>query len=257
MESTGVYWRPVYYGLETSFECQLVNAQHIHNVPGRKTDVIDAAWICRLVEHGLVRPSFVPEPTFREARLLTRARKALVDERTRHIQRVHAVLEDAGIKLTSVASDVMGVSCRRMLAALLGGERDPEVLAELAVRHHAVLLAEALAHIDAADESIARLSARICAVLAPWSAALRLLDGIPGVDRTTAEVILAEIGPDMSRFPSAAHLASWAGMCPGHHESAGKRRSGQTLNRPGIRGGSRPWKRGWSHVRWECGTDRS
>jgi transposase len=247
MESTGVYWRPVYYALEAGFECWLVNAQHMHNVPGRKTDVIDAAWICRLVEHGLVRPSFVPDPTFRVARQLTRSRKALVDERTRHIQRIHAVLEDAGIKVTSVASDIMGVSGRKMLAALVGGERNPGVLADLAVRqlrgkipqltealegrfdtHHAALLAEALAHIDAADESIARLSDRICALLAPWSAGLRLLDGIPGVNRTTAEVILAEIGPDMSRFPTAAHLASWAGMCPGNNESAGKHRSGRT-----------------------------
>jgi transposase len=247
MESTGVYWRPVYYALEVGFECWLVNAQHMHNVPGRKTDVIDAAWICRLVEHGLVRPSFVPDPTFRVARQLTRSRKALVDERTRHVQRIHAVLEDAGIKLASVASDIMGVSGRRMLSALLGGERDPEALAELAVRqlrakipqlqealegrfdtHHAALLAEALAHIDAADESIGRLSDRVCALLAPWSAQLRLLDGIPGVNRTTAEVILAEIGPDMGRFPTAAHLASWAGMCPGNNESAGKHRSGRT-----------------------------
>lgn len=247
MESTGVYWRPVYYGLETAFECWLVNAQHMHNVPGRKTDVADAAWICRLVEHGLVRPSFVPAEAFRVARMLTRARKTMTDERTRHIQRIHAVLEDAGIKLASVATNVMGVSGRKMLAALLDGERDPEVLAELAVRrlrakipqlqealegrfaaHHAVILAESLAHIDAADESIARLSDRVCELLAPWSEQLNLLDTIPGVDRVSAEVILAEIGPDMSRFPTAGHLASWAGMCPGNNESGGRRRSGRT-----------------------------
>ncbi len=247
MESTGVYWRPVYYALEARLECWLVNAQHLHNVPGRKTDVADAAWICRLVEHGLVRPSFVPDPTFRVARMLTRSRKALIDERTRHVQRLHAVLEDAGIKLASVASDVVGVSGRKMLEALLAGERDADVLADLAVRqlrkkvpelrealrgrfdaHHAALVAEELAHIDAVDESVGRLSDRICELLAPWSAQLRLLDTIPGVDRLSAEVILAEVGPDMGRFPTSAHLASWAGVCPGNNESAGKRRSGRT-----------------------------
>lgn len=247
MESTGVYWRPVYYALEGRFECWLVNAQHLHNVPGRKTDVADAAWICRLVEHGLVRPSFVPEPAFRQARMLTRARKACVDERTRHVQRIQAVLEDAGIKLASVASDVMGVSGRDMLAALVGGERDPALLADLARRqlrakipalrealegrfgqHHAVLVAESLGHVDATDESIGRLSDRVCEVLAPWSAQLALLETIPGVSRLTAEVVLAEVGPDMGRFPTAAHLASWAGLCPGNNESGGRRRSGRT-----------------------------
>ena len=235
------------YALEARFECWLVNAQHIHNVPGRKTDVADAAWMCRLVEHGLVRPSFVPDPGFRVARQLTRARKAITDERTRHIQRLQAVLEDAGIKLSSVASNVIGVSGRKMLDALVAGERDPEVLAEMAVRqlrrkipdlqealegrfdaHHAALLAESLRHIDSADESIGRLSDRICELLAPWSRQLALLDTIPGVDRISAEVILAEIGPDMTRFPTAAHLASWAGLCPGNNESGGRQRSGRT-----------------------------
>ena len=247
MESTGVYWRPVYYALEERFECWLVNAAHMHNVPGRKTDVADAAWICRLVEHGLVRPSFVPDPTFRVARMLTRSRKTVIDERTRHVQRLQAVLEDAGIKLSSVASNVLGVSGRKMLEALLAGERDPAVLADLSVRqlrrkipelqealegrfefHHAALITECLAHIDAADESIDRLSDRICELLAPWSSALVLLDTIPGVDRRTAEVVLAEVGPDMSRFPTASHLASWAGLCPGNNESAGKHRNGRT-----------------------------
>lgn len=247
MESTGVYWRPVYYALEGAFECWLVNAQHMHNVPGRKTDVADAAWICRLVEHGLVRPSFVPEPTFRVARLLTRARRAQTEDRTRHIQRLQAVLEDAGIKLSSVATDVVGVSGRDMLEALVSGERDPAVLAEFArtrmrakipelcealeghfEAHHGALVAEELAHIDAANDSIERLNDRICELLAPWSPQLGLLDTIPGVDRATAEVIVAEVGPDVSRFPTPGHLASWAGLCPGNNQSGGRRRSGRT-----------------------------
>jgi transposase len=247
MESTGVYWKPVYCMLEDEFTCWLINAHHIHNVPGRKTDVADAAWIAQLVQHGLVRPSFVPDKPIRELRDLTRYRKAQIQERGRAVQRLHKMLEDSGVKLSSVASSVLGVSGRAMLDALVAGTHDPELLAELArgrlraklpqlrealagnfTAHHALLVGEILAHIDYLDEAVARLSAEVERVLGPFAAKVDLLDTIPGVNRRTAEVLLAEIGPDMSRFPSAAHLASWAGMCPGNNESAGKHRSGKT-----------------------------
>jgi transposase len=247
MESTGVYWKPVYYLLEDDFEVWLLNAQHLKNVPGRKTDVADSVWICQLVEHGLVRPSFVPPKPIRELRDLTRYRKALLAERTREVQRLHKVLEDAGIKLASVASDPLGVSGRAMLEALVAGTHDPQVLAELARgrlraklpalrealegrfgAHHGLLVGEMLARIDQMDETISRLSAEVARVVAPFSPLLALLMTIPGVSRRTAEVILAEIGPDMGRFPTAAHLASWAGVCPGNNESAGKHGSGRT-----------------------------
>ena len=213
MESTGVFWKPVYYLLEDDVECWLLNAQHVKNVPGRKTDVADAAWIAQLVEHGLVRPSFVPPRPIRELRELTRYRKALIYERTRETQRLHKVLEDAGIKLGCVASDVLGVSGRAMLEALVGGTTDPEVLADLArgslrnklpalrealqgrvARHHRLLVAELLAHLDYLDEAIQRLSGGVARVVAPFSPLLALLCTIPGVDRRTAEVIVAEIG---------------------------------------------------------------
>jgi transposase len=247
MESTGVYWKPVYYLLEDDFECWLLNAQHLKNVPGRKTDVADSVWICQLVEHGLVRPSFVPAKPIRELRDLTRYRKAVLAERTREAQRLHKVLEDAGIKLASVASDPLGVSGRAMLEALVAGTHDPQVLAELARgrlraklpalrealqgrfgAHHGLLVGEMLARIDQMDETIERLSAEVARVAAPFSPLLGLLMTIPGVSRRTAEVIVAEIGPDMGRFPTAAHLASWAGVCPGNNESAGKHGSGRT-----------------------------
>jgi transposase len=239
--------RPYYYLLEDDLECWLLNAQHLKNVPGRKTDVADAAWIAQLVEHGLVRPSFVPPRPIRELRELTRYRKALIYERTRETQRLHKVLEDAGIKLGCVASDVLGVSGRAMLEALVGGTTDPEVLADLArgslrnklpalrealegrvARHHRLLVAELLAHLDYLDEAIQRLSGEVAQMVAPFSPLLALLCTIPGVDRRTAEVILAEIGVDMTRFPTAGHLASWAGLCPGNNESAGKHFSGKT-----------------------------
>jgi transposase len=247
MESTGVYWRPVFYMLEDDFECWLLNAQHLHNVPGRKTDVADAAWICQLVEHGLVRPSFVPPKPIRELRDLTRYRKALIEERTREVQRLHKVLEDAGIKLATVASEVLGVSGRLMLEALVAGSHDPEVLAELArgrlrakipalrealegrfLSYHRIIVGELLAHIDYLDESIERLNAEVDQVIAPFGKERDLLSTIPGIQKRTAEVLLAEIGPDMSRFASSAHLASWAGLCPGNNESAGKHHSGRT-----------------------------
>ena len=247
MESTGVFWKPVYYLLEDQFECWLLNAQHMHNVPGRKTDVTDAAWIAQLVEHGLVRPSYVPPRPIRELRDLTRYRRVLVEERGREIQRLQKVLEDAGIKLSSVATDVLGASGRAMLAALVGGVRDPQALAELAKGrlrakmpqlrealeghfsgHHRLLLSELLAHIEYIDEAIERVGEEVERQVAPFAREIELLDTIPGVNQRTAEVLLAEIGSDMSRFGSSAHLASWAGMCPGNNESAGKQRSGKT-----------------------------
>jgi transposase len=247
MEATGVYWKPIYYMLEDDFELWLLNARHLKNVPGRKTDVQDAAWICQLVEHGLVRPSFVPPKEIRELRNLTRYRKAQIEERTREIQRLDKVLQDAGIKLSSVATRVLGTSGRAMLDALVSGTTDPEVLAELArgrlrsklpalrdalegsfSPHHALMVSKILAHVDYLDESIAELGDEVERVIAPFSEKVELLDTIPGVDRRMAETLIAEIGVDMGQFPTHKHLASWAGMCPGNEESAGKRRSGKT-----------------------------
>jgi transposase len=243
MASTGVYWRAVYYLLEDHMECWLLNAQHLRNVPGRKTDVKDAEWICQMVEHGLVRASFVPPREIRELRDLTRYRKSQIEERTREVQRLEKTLQDAGIKLSSVASKVLGVSGRLMLDALISGTHDPEVLAELAkgrLRAKLPALREALngrftpnhalivAHVDFLDESIATLSVQVDEVIAPFADKVALLDTIPGVDKRTAELLIAEIGPDMSRFPTHRHLASWAGMCPGQNESAGKSKSGKT-----------------------------
>ncbi len=247
MESTGCYWKPVYYVLEERFECWLLNPRHLRNVPGRKTDVADSAWICQLLEHGLVRASFVPPRPIRELRDLTRYRKTQVEERSREVQRLDKVLQDAGIKLSSVASKTLGVSVRRMLDALVAGTHDPELLAELACgrlrrklpalqealsgrfrsEHHGLLVAQILAHVDYLDETIATLSERIEQLIAPFSRECELLQTIPGVGPTGAEVLIAEIGVDMSVFPTDAHLASWAGQCPGNHQSAGKRRSGR------------------------------
>jgi transposase len=248
MESTGCYWKPIWHVLEDRVECWLLNAAHLRNVPGRKTDVADAAWIAQLVEHGLVRPSFVPPRPIRQLRELTRYRKTQIQERGREIQRLDKVLQDAGIKLSSVAADVLGVSGRAMLQALVAGTHDPAVLAALAkgrlrtklpalrealagrfrTEHHGLLVAQILAHIDYLDETIAVLSARIEQLVAPFAERVALLDTIPGVDKRAAEVIVSEIGVDMGQFPTAAHLASWAGVCPGNHESAGKHRSGRT-----------------------------
>jgi transposase len=246
MESTGVYWKPVFYVLEEAMECWLLNAQHLRKVPGRKTDVADAEWICKLVEHGLVRPSFVPPPPIRELRDLTRYRKAQIEERTREAQRLDKVLQDAGVKLSSVASDLLGRSGRDMLDALLAGGRDPEAIAQLArgrlraklpdlrralegrfCGHHALLVRRILAKLDFLEEAIAELSADIDRLMAPFAAELELLDTIPGVNRLAGQCLIAEIGVDMARFGSSAQLASWAGRCPGNHESAGKRKSGR------------------------------
>ncbi len=235
MEATGVYWKPVFYRLEDDgFVVKVVNAAHVKNVPGRKTDRADAAWLAKLCEHGLLRASFVPPPDIRRLRDLTRYRKTQANERTRVAQRVEKVLQDGGIKLSSVASNILGVSGRAMLDALAAGERDPQVLSELARgrlrpkiaeltealtgrfgAHHGVMVAEMLAHIDELDASIARVSAEIATVIAPHEWAVELLDTIPGINRIGAEIIIGEIGVDMGRFPTAEHLASWAGMCPG------------------------------------------
>src|SRR5262247_3412972 len=247
MESTGVYWKPVFYVLEEAMSCLLVNALHVQKVPGRKTDVQDCVWLAQLLEHGLLRGSFVPPPPLRELRDLTRYRKVLIQDRTREANRLHKVLEDAGIKLATVATDILGVSGRAMLEALVRGTTDPEVLAELArgklraklaaLRqaltgrfrpHHAFLVSQLLAHLDYVDETIATLSQRIEEVIAPFADELARLDTIHGVARRTAEVLTAELGVDMTHFPTDRHLASWAGLCPGNNESAGKHKSGKT-----------------------------
>jgi transposase len=247
MEATGDYWKPVYYLLEDAFEVQLFNAAHMRNVPGRKTDVTDSAWIARLVEHGLVRASFVPPPPIRRLRDLTRYRAALIAERTREKQRMEKLLEDAGIKLSVFVSDLFGVSGRAMLSALVDGERDPQVLAEYARgrmrpkiamlvealtgsfgEHHAFLCQTMLSRVDGLDATIATVTARIEVEIAPLQSIVDRLDTIPGVDQRVAQVLVAEIGVDMTRFRTAAHLASWAGMCPGNNESAGKHFSGRT-----------------------------
>lgn len=290
-----MYWKPIYNLLEGHFEVLVVNAQHIKAVPGRKTDVRDAEWIADLLQHGLLKGSFIPPAPQRELRELTRYRVSLTQERTRTVNRLQKTLEDTNIKLGDVATDIMGKSARAMLEALLAGQTDPVVLADLArgrlkakrtqleealvgtvKPHHRFLLSEELVLIDTLDEAIERVSREIEQRLEPppdpgrdtesnsgqvqqeqvvppaaasarveqatdrsglcWKEAIALLDSIPGINRRIAEGILAEIGTDMSRFPTAAHLASWAGMCPGSHESAGKRLSGKT------RKGS-PWLR--------------
>ena len=252
MESTGVYWKAVFYVLEESMECVLVNPQHVQKVPGRKSDVQDCVWLAQLLEHGLLRGRFVPPPPQRELRDLTRYRKVLIQERTREANRLHKVLEDAGIKLSTVATDILGVSGRAMLHALIGGTTDPDVLADLARgtlrkklpalrqalvgrfrSHHAFMVSQHLGHLDYLDEAINTLSHQIEEALRPFEVELTRLDSLPGVGRRTAEVVLAEVGVDMQRFPTAANLASWAGLCPGQDESAGKHRSART--RPGNR----------------------
>jgi transposase len=247
MESTGVYWKPVFNLLEGRFAVLLVNAQRLKNVPGRKTDVKDAEWIAQLLQYGLLSPSFIPPPEIRQLRDLTRQRTELIRDRAAVVNRIHKVLEDANIKLASVASDILGVSGRAMLGAIVAGCDDPEDLAELAKRrlrgkipelkralhgriteHHRFLLKALLDQIDSLEGLIARFDARIDEAMAPLAEPAHRLRGIPGVGKQAAEVILAEIGPDMTAFPSAGHLASWAGVCPGNDQSAGKQRDGKT-----------------------------
>lgn len=255
MESTGVYWKPLWNLLEDQFTLLLVNAQHIKAVPGRKTDVRDCEWLADLLRHGLLPASFVPDRPQRELRELTRYRTSLLRERAAEVNRLQKTLEGANIKLGSVASDVLGASGRAMLAALVAGETEAGRLADLAQRqlrekrpqleraltgrmgpHQRFLLAQQLAHIEFLEARVEAVSAEIAARLRPVADAVDRLDAIPGVGRRTAETLIAEVGTDMSRFPSARHLASWAGMCPGNNESAGKRKSGKT------RKGS-PWLR--------------
>lgn len=248
MEATGQYWKPIWYVLEErGFDLRLVNAKHVKMVPGRKTDMADAAWLAQLLEHGLLGGSFVPPAPIRELRDLTRYRKRLIQTHTAEQQRVQKVLEDAGIKLDSVASDVLGVSGRLMLRALIAGERDPDTLAELskaalrkkiptlrlALRgrfrdHHATMLRVIVDHVEYLERSIDAMDVEIDRVIAPFSEARDRLDTITGVGKRSAECIIAEIGVDMTRFPTAAHLASWAGVCPGNNITGGKQRSGRT-----------------------------
>jgi transposase len=247
MESTGVYWKPVFHILETRFHVMLVNAQHIKRVPGRKTDVKDAEWIAQLLQHGLLTASFVPPPPIRQLRDLTRQRTTLIRQRATLANRVQKVLEDANIKLASVASDPMGVSGRAMIRAIIAGQEKPEVLADLAKKrlraklpelrqalqgcvtdHHRFELAALMDQIDHLEGLIARYDGRIGVAIAPFQATVARLETIPGVGRKSAEVILAELGPAMEVFPTPGHLASWAGLCPGNNESAGKRRTGRT-----------------------------
>jgi transposase len=247
IESTGDYWKPVFNILEGTCEVILVNAQHVKAVPGRKTDVKDAAWLAELLQHGLLRASFIPPVAQRELRDLTRDRSTFIRERVTLINRVQKLLEDANIKLAAVASDIMGVSGRAILAALIAGHTEPHTLAELAKGrlrskreplakawegrvkpHHRFGLTALLCQIDGLDDTIARFDAQSQAICGPFEKAVGLLDTIPGIARHTAEMIVAEIGTDMSRFPRADHLASWAGVAPGNYESAGKRASGKT-----------------------------
>ncbi|MFI4971092.1 MAG: IS110 family transposase [Hyphomicrobiales bacterium] len=251
MEATSDYWKPFYYVLDGGpFEVLLLNAAHVRNLPGRKTDVSDAAWLAQLAAHGLVRGSFVPPQPIRRLRDLTRTRTAVVRERSREIQRLEKLLEDSGIKLSSVASDLTGVSGRAMLESLVAGERDPQVLAQLARKrmrvmipeltealtgrfddHHAFLVSLHLNLMDQHTRAIEELTARIEVLIEPYRAARDLLTTIPGISIKVADVIVAETGADMSRFPTAAHLASWTGVCPGSNESAGRTKS--THTRPG------------------------
>ena len=248
MESTGIYWKPVYYALEDRFPVWVINAEHLRNVPGRKTDVADSVWIGQLIEHGLVSPSFVPPPQVRRLRDLTRHGRRLTEERTRTIQRLEKVLQDAGIKLTSVASTILGKTGRAILAALLTGEEDPAVLAELAkgrlrpkipalrealthrfrLEHHGLLVAQMLAHVEFLESSIAETYQQVEVLLRPIADTVELVMTIPGVGRRVAEVLIAEVGLDMTVFPTSAHLASWAGICPGNNSSGGKRRPART-----------------------------
>lgn len=252
MEATGDYWKPFYYLLEDlpGTAVMLVNARHVKNLPGRKTDVADATWLAQLGAHGLVRGSFVPPEPVRRLRDLTRARTAITRERSREVQRLEKLLEDAGIKLSAVASDIVGVSGRAMLEALISGDRDPARMADLARRrmrskipeltealagrfssHHAFLARVHLNLIDQHTTAIGQITGRIEEAMEPFRGFRQLICSIPGISTLTADVIIAETGADMTRFPAAGHLASWAGTTPGNNESAGKIKSSRT--RPG------------------------
>jgi transposase len=247
MESTGVYWKPIYNILEGHLEVVVVNAQHLKGVPGRKTDVLDSEWLAECYQLGLLKASFIPPAPVRELRDLTRYRTSLTRERARTANRLQKVLEDANIKLAGVVTDIQGVSAWAMLEAIVAGTTDPEALADLAKGllrkkreqlvaalsgrvkpHHRFLIAEHLSQIEYLEESIQRINTEVAERLRPFELKVTQLDSIPGISRQIAEVLLAEMGWDMSRFPSDKNLASWAGMCPGNNESAGKRRNGKT-----------------------------
>jgi len=247
MESTGVYWKPIYNILEGRFEILLVNAKHVKHVPGRKTDVKDCQWLAQLLQCGLLRGSFVPDRPQRQLRDLTRHRSQLVHQTAAVANRIHKVLEDANIKLGLVASDILGVSGRDMLRALIAGQQTPEEMAELARRqlrgkipqlrlalegalteHHRFVLAELMDQLEDLGRRIERFTRRIEEISGPFAAAIRAVAEIPGFDQRSAQNVVAEIGTDMTRFPTDAHIASWAGVCPGSNESAGKRKSGKT-----------------------------
>ncbi len=269
MESTGVYWKPIHNLLEgTGLELLVVNAQHIKAVPGRKTDVRDAEWIAELLQHGLLRASFIPDRPQRELRELVRYRTQVIREHARGVQRIQKLLEGANIKLSSVATDILGVSGRAMLTALAAGEADPATLAEMAKgrmrskrpelqaalrglvgEHQRMLLRMELEHLGFLEAQIAKLDQEVAARMDPFQKELEALDAIPGCARRSAESFLAEVGADMSRFPTHRHLASWARICPGTNESAGKRGSGST-------GHGNPWLRG-TLVEMAHGTTRS
>jgi transposase len=247
MESTGVYWKPIYNLLEDACTVWLVNPTHLKHVEGRKTDPRDAAWLAELLEHGLLQPSFIPPREIRDLREVTRYRRKLVQERAAQVNRIQKILEDANIKLGSVVSDITGVSARAMLAALLAGDQTPAEMAELARArmrnkrtelaaalegrfrpHHARLLRLMLEHLDEQDAALAECDALVEELVRPFQPQVERLRTIPGVERRAAEELVAEVGVDMSAFPSHKHLCSWAGLCPGDHESGGKRKSGKT-----------------------------
>lgn len=249
IESTGVYWRPLFNLLEDGFTVVLVNPQHMKAVPGRKTDAKDSEWLADLLRHGLLRASFIPPKAIRQLRELTRYRKSLIQERAQEVNRLHKALETANIKLAAVATDIMGKSGRDMLEALMNGTTDAEVLAELArgtlrkkipqlqqaldgrvQAHHRILLRHILAHIEFLETSLAQLQADIDHLLGPFEEAMTLLQSIPGINAVAAAALLAELGKDMSQFPGAKHLTSWAGVCPGNRQSGGKRLSGKTTH---------------------------
>lgn len=263
MESTGVFWKPIFNLLESRFEVLLINAHHLKQVPGRKSDVKDGEWITDLLRHGLLKASFVPDRPQRELRDLTRHRAQLVGEQTRVANRVQKILEDANIKLGSVASDVLGKSGREMIQALLAARQTPAEMADLAggrlrqkrealtealegrmTEHHRFMLRMLWDHLLYLEKAIEELDGRIQEKMGPFESEIRRLDGIPGVDRVVAQALIAEIGTDMSRFATADHLASWAGLCPGNNESAGKRKSGRT------RKANRWLKRSLSQAAW-------
>ena len=269
MESTGIYWKPVYAILEGSFTLLVVNAAHIKAVPGRKTDVRDCEWIADLLAHGLLKSGFIPPMEIRDLRDLTRYRVSLVNERTREVNRLHKLLETANIKLASVATDIMGVSGKAMLQALLEGTTDPDLLADLSkgvlrkkipelkkalagrfTPHHRLLLGTILTHIDFLDETIADLGKEITADMAPFQKEAEMLDAVTGISMRVAETIISEIGINMTAFPTEKHLASWVALCPGNNESAGKHKSGKT------RKGNPYLKRALTEAANACGSSK-